>query len=326
MTLKTNVLLSCLFIALLIPWSPRAESPPAGSTSLLFGVALDGYPITRERLEKVEKDIGISLGIVVFYLQWPSLDSQNGAPFPKESLEAIWSVDAMPCLTWEPMHYRAGHEFMVPFQDIQSGAYEPYLLEFAKQAALVKRPFMIRFAHEMNIARYHWGTKASEYGPESPRIYQQMFRYVVTLFQQAGAYNVLWVFCPNAESVPNASYDKGASWNRLEAYYPGNAYVDVLGMDGYNWGTTQKKSKSGWDSQWRTFADIFRPAWDTLRHLDSKKPIIVFETGTVDQGGNKKCWIKDAFETARQWRLNGLVWFQVKKEYDWRINCKMDVP
>ena len=179
---------------------------------------------------------------------------------------------------------------------------------------------MIRFAHEMNIERYHWGTKKSGYGPESPDIYKRMFQYVSTMFQKAGAQNALWIFCPNSESVPNASYDPSASWNRIEDYYPGDKYVDVLGIDGYNWGTTQTRAKNGWDSQWKEFAALFRPAFEKLRHLAPDKPIFVFETASVNQGGDKGLWIKNALETARGWKLNGLVWFQVKKENDWRIN------
>ena len=320
MTLKNYWLLPCLSIILLFPSLLRAAAPGIVSAPLLFGVALDGFPITEERLRNVEDDIGVSPGIVVFFLQWPSKVGQGSAPFPRESLDAIWNIGAIPCLTWEPMYYTEGHEIMVPCQDILNGAYDPYLLGFAKQAASWDRPFMIRFAHEMNIARYHWGTKKSGYGTESPDIYKRMFQYVSTMFQKAGAQNVLWVFCPNSESVPNASYDPHASWNRIEDYYPGDKYVDVLGIDGYNWGTTQTRAKIGWDSQWKEFAAIFHPAWEKLRQLAPDKPIFVFETASVKQGGDKGLWIKNAFETARAWKLNGLVWFQVKKEYDWRIN------
>ena len=320
MTRKHYWLLPCLSVILLFPSLLRAGSPLSVSGPLFFGVALDGCPITGAQMKAVEEDIGVSPGIVVFFLQWPSETSQGSHYFPGDSLDAIWNTGAIPCLTWEPMVYREGHEVTVPCQAILNGAYDPYLLGFAKQAASWKRPFMIRFAHEMNIERYHWGTKKSGYGPESPHVYRRMFKYVVTLFQKAGAQNVLWVFCPNSESVPNASYDPGASWNRIEDYYPGDKYVDVLGIDGYNWGTTQTKAKNGWDSQWKEFAAIFRPAWEKLRQLAPDKPIFVFETASVDQGGDKGLWIKNAFETARAWKLNGLVWFQVKKEYDWRIN------
>jgi beta-mannanase len=119
--------------------------------------------------------------------------------------------------------------------------------------------------------------------------------------------------------VPNVS------WNRIENYYPGDKYVDVLGIDGYNWGITQTRAKNGWDSQWKEFAGIFLPAFKKLRYLASDKPIFVFETASLNQGGDKGLWIKNAWETARAWKLNGLVWFQVKKEYDWQINSGEDV-
>ena len=320
MALRGYRFLSYLFIMLLFPSLLRAAEPHDVPAPLLFGVALDGFPITEERLRNVEDHIGLSPGIVVFFLQWPSTDGQGAAPFPRESLDAIWNMGAIPCLTWEPMYHKTGEEVMVPFDAILNGDYDPYILGFAKKSAMWEKPFMIRFAHEMNVERYHWGTKKEGYGPESPDIYKRMFRYMVTMFQKADTQNVLWVFCPNAESVPNTSYDPRAYWNRVENYYPGEKYVDVLGIDGYNWGTTQTKAKHGWESQWKEFAAIFRPAWEKLRQLAPDKPIFVFETASVDQCGDKGLWIKNAFETARAWKLNGLVWFQVKKEYDWRIN------
>jgi len=325
MTVKSYWLLPCLSIMLLFPSLLRAGSPDCVSAPLLFGVALDGFPITEEQLTTVEDDIGISPGIVVFFLQWPSVEGQGSARFPRESLDAIWNTGAIPCLTWEPMYYKDGHEVMIPYQVILNGDYDPYLIGFAKQSELWKRPFMIRFAHEMNIERYHWGTKKEGYGPQSPDIYKRMFQYVSTMFQKTRARNVLWLFCPNSESVPNASYNPGASWNRIEDYYPGKDYVDVLGIDGYNWGTTQTRAKNGWDSQWKEFAAIFRPPFEKLRQLAPDKPIIVFETASVNRGGDKGLWIKNAFERARDWKLNGLVWFQVKKECDWRINSERDV-
>lgn len=325
--LKNIALLTPVFLMMILNnGCPRLQPAQGASNPLFLGVALDGYPIQRERLIKTGQDIGISPQIVVFFLQWPSPNTQITGVFPRGSLDAIWDSGAIPCLTWEPMYHHKGQEVMVPYRKILDGTYDSYLLRFAEQANVWNKPFMIRFAHEMNIERYHWGTDKAGYGPESPRIYHRMFRYVVSLFRKVGARNVLWVFCPNSESVPHVSYDSKAAWNRIEAYYPGDTYVDVLGMDGYNWGTTQTKAKNGWNSHWRDFASIFHPAWETLKQMAPDKPIMVFETASVDQGGDKTQWIRKAFATARDWHLNGLVWFQVDKEYDWRMNSGGKVP
>ncbi|MEA2060927.1 MAG: hypothetical protein U9P10_10560, partial [Thermodesulfobacteriota bacterium] len=47
-----------------------------------------------------------------------------------------------------------------------------------------------RFAHEMNIYQYAWGGKPSEYGPDSPRRYREMFRCVVLRFKNMGILHI----------------------------------------------------------------------------------------------------------------------------------------
>jgi len=296
--------------------SARATLPPGSST--FFGVALGGYPLTSTRLVEVEKATRLRPTVVLFYLQWPATPPEQC--FPQESLDAIWQRGAVPCLSWEPMYNRNGQEVMIDYERIVKGEYDLYLEEFAKQVRLWGKPLLIRFAHEMNLERYHWGTATKDrYGPRSPEIYQSMFRYVVTYFRKKGVDNILWVFCPNSESIPHPVRDQ-ALWNQASNYYPGDAYVDVLGMDGYNWGTTQTVKKNGWQSQWRTFREIFEPLYLELKQLSPHKPIVVFEISSTDQGGDKSTWIKEAWATTKAWEVKGLIWFQLRKEVDWNIN------
>lgn len=320
-----NILFILIILTFFLPDTvicsmPAPPSPPA---PLLWGTALDGYPITGKQLDKIEGDTKLSPAMVVFFLQWPT-QSQTGG-FPIESLNTIVQRGAIACITWEPMYYEDGVEKMVPFQKILKGGYDLYLNDFAHQAKTFNQPFIIRFAHEMNLQRYHWGTSEKEFGPKSPDIYQQIFRYVVNLFRRSGANQVLWAFCPNAESVPNMTYDSTAGWNNPRAYYPGDDYVDILGMDGYNWGTTQTVEKHGWKSSWKTFEDIFFPIYRELNAIAPQKPLFVFETACADQGGVKSKWIVDAFQTLNKWNVQGIAWFQVQKEIDWRINSSGNI-
>ena len=57
MTRKTCWLLPCLSLMLIFPSLPRAGSWGCVPESPFFGVALDGYPITKDRLEKIEEEI-----------------------------------------------------------------------------------------------------------------------------------------------------------------------------------------------------------------------------------------------------------------------------
>jgi beta-mannanase len=87
---------------------------------------------------------------------------------------------------------------------------------------------------------------------------------------------VLWVWCPNSDSVPNVD------WNQPSAYYPGDAYVDWVAVDGYNWGTSPS-----W-GQWRSFKDILSPVY--AFYAARGKPFMVAETGSTESGGDKGAW------------------------------------
>lgn len=309
-----RMVLCCILLTMSLAGFPTLAAGPAP----FWGVAVDGYPIDVRRIEQIERETRLAPRMVVFFLQWPA-DPSRGE-FPRSSLEAVWQKGAVACVTWEPMHYADGVEKMVPHQSITSGAYDAYLERFAREARAWGKPFIIRLAHEMNLDRYHWGVEKDRYGPESPAIYREMYRHVVSVFDRVGARNVLWAFCPNAESVPNASSTPSAGWNQAGAYYPGDAYVDILGMDGYNWGTTRTVAEHGWQSQWRSFAEIFSPLYEELRALAPSKPVVIFETASADQGGDKRAWVRDAMETLDHWKVRAVNWFQANKEVDWRIN------
>ncbi len=307
-----------LVIAYGCPSDPGVSDGDIGNIPL-WGFALHGHPVTEEMIDAVAENTGFPVHFVVFFIQWPEAWKDGHRSFPGESVEAIESRGAMPCITWEPMYICQEEERAIHWEKIIDGHYDEYIRAFATGAKAWGRPLMVRFAHEMNLSRYHWGTDEQSYGPESTVIYQKLFRYVVTLFREENADNVLWVFCPNAESVPGPGQDPAAHWNRIEEYYPGHSYVDILGVDGYNWGSTQRREYHGWDSHWQSFRSIFESAVTELRTVAPGKPIFIFETASVDQGGDRIRWIAEALETARSWNIEGIAWFQADKEVDWTI-------
>lgn len=318
--MSMHLIRASLLTLLLISVFGEARAVNGGSTKngVCWGLALDGYPITDVMLDNAQKEVRLAPAqIIVFFLQWPQ--AAEDGKFPGESLDAIAGRGAVPCLTWEPMYYKDGKEITIPYEKILKGDYDAYIASFALAARKWKRPLIVRFAHEMNLERYHWGTDKDGYGPRSPEIYRRMFRYVVSAFRGAGASNVLWAFCPNAESLPDPSIDPVNSWNEVANYFPGDDFVDLVGTDGYNWGVTQTRERTGWDSRWRSFPELFRPVVNQLRAIAPGKPLFVFETSTVVEGGDKELWIREAVRTAREWDIRGLVWFQVQKEQDWRF-------
>lgn len=307
-----------LWLAAGVAWF-SAGGPAACAAPPQWGYALEGNPLTREQLAAETRAAGVPAGLIVFFLQWP--EEVSARSFPRASLDAIAAAGALPVITWEPMYYRRSDnvETMIPAARIVRGDYDGYLEDFARQAAAWGRPVIVRLAHEMNLSRYHWGGTAGEYGPESPARFRAIWRHVVGVFRRANATNVRWAFCPNCESVPGVGDPAAARWNTIRSYYPGDDWVDVLGMDGYNWGNSQTPEKHGWRSSWRSFRDTFAGAYGELRKLAPAKPLFVFETACAPSGGDKSAWLAGLVATSRIWKLDGVVWFQVSKEVDWRL-------
>jgi hypothetical protein len=82
---------------------------------------------------------------------------------------------------------------------------------------------MIAYHHEPEA-----GTSTS-YG--SATDFKDAYRRVVTIFHDQGVTNVEWTLQMTAYSFKVKSSDRRAAAN----WYPGDAYVDNVGADGYNW-------------------------------------------------------------------------------------------
>lgn len=277
-----------------------------------WGYAIEGFPLTKEQIERTEGKAGQRGQFIEFYLQWPSPDLILPTPFSTVTLQNIWDHGSVPCLTWEPFYINP-MEKTVLYREILHGLYDPYLFKAAQEIKKWPHPLIIRLAHEMNLQRYHWGVEKEDYGESAPEIYVQLFRYIVDFFRAHNVQNVLWAFCANVESIPKEK------WNEAGLYYPGDHYVDILGMDGYNWGTTQTEDRNHWKSEWRSFSDIFSPLYKKLKILSPEKPIFIFETASAKEGGNREKWVQDALKVSSDWRIFCVIWFYVNKEVDWEI-------
>ena len=102
----------------------------------------------------------------------------------------------------------------------------------------------------------------------------------------------------------------------LAGCFPGDRFVDLVGMDGYNAGTA-----ADWGG-WLSFTDIFGDLYRRLRRL-STRPVIVCETGCAEQGGNKARWISRAFLEELPQRfpaVTAVVWFNEHREANWRLD------
>ena len=90
--------------------------------------------------------------------------------------------------------------------------------------------------------------------------------------------------------------------------------VDVVGLSGFNGGTRT------FAKEWRPFTRIYGKSLDFMEELAPGTPIALPELASAEEGGSKAAWIRGMFaEIHRRPAIRALVWFNLDKETDWRI-------
>jgi hypothetical protein len=110
--------------------------------------------------------------------------------------------------------------------------------------------------------------------------------------------------------------------------WPGARYVDVLGIDGFNWGD------GGNYGGWRSFATVFTGQYRHLTALDRTAPVWICEFGSKEPleddgapasaGASKAAWLRSALTLRAMPRLTMLTFFQADKERDWRADSSAE--
>jgi len=191
--------------------------------------------------------------------------------------------------------------------EIANGDHDAWLRATARGFAALGSEVFFRPMYEMNGRWEDYNVHAAS-TPGTTDGYEKFvaaWRHMHDVFAQEGATNVVWVWSPSCSSSGSAD-----AW---EPYYPGDAYVDWVACDGYNWGTAK-----AW-SHWSSFAHVFGGPRSVYRE-HRNKPFMVGETASCEAGGDKSRWIAnmgDAIER-RLPRIKAVLWFESQKECDWR--------
>lgn len=269
----------------LTPNTTSHAQPPA----LQVGIFLPGSDNDITILKNFEEKLDVKFYSSKWYLDW----SDNFTP---NIAQRFSDYGVLPELTWQPQISSTG----VVTAEVIAGIYDDYLTRFANDIKTFGKPIRITLAPEANSEWVPWGTNSN-----TNEQHKQFWRYVVAKFRGQQVTNVQWVWSPNVHF-----------WGEKYSYadlYPGNDYVDYVGLDGYNWGTSQS-----WSS-WQSFRDIFASSYEDLIKI-SDKNILISEMASAEVGGDKAKWIADTFASLASFpRIQGFTWFNINKETDWRI-------
>jgi beta-mannanase len=253
-------------------------------------------------MDNLRKLLGRDPDYLTWYQDWANGNFDEGN---RRTLRRIDDRDMTPYIAWEPCD-SDGHAIRQPkysLSTIPQGNHDDYIDSWAEGLAEYGKPVFMNFAYEMNGDWFTWGVNVN--GNDGGQDFQNAWRHIHGRFQRAGADNVVWVWSPNKtyDSIPAS----------LEAVYPGDAYVDWLGMNGYNWGNSVMFGNHR--SKWETFTQVFDRTYKELVAL-ANKPILIGETASSEEGGRKNRWITSAFLSTipnNYPNIRAITWFNAKR-------------
>ena len=184
--------------------------------------------------------IGARVQILHVYAEFAS-------PLPTATLDSIESYGATPMLDWSCSNVG----------DITSGKDDALITTYAQGLRSFSKPIFLRWYWEMNLNdRAHKNCG----GSSDPAQYIAAWRHIWTLFQTQHVTNVAFVWCPSGL----------ASTTPASAYYPGDSYVDWIGIDHYD---VHGGATTGTTAVTALFGDFYK-AWS-----GHGKPLMIGETG-----------------------------------------------
>ncbi len=308
------------------PLTAPTKAQLAAPASPYFGMYTEQSPFNWAGLDATAAKIGAQPSLAGYFGGWDE-------PFRPSAVTRSWQKGMLPLLTWESRPINAANDvvdepaYSLPV--IINGGFDDYLRQYARDIVATGLPLAIRLNHEMNGDWYPWsetsGAGASING-NSPGDYVEMWQHVHDIFQAEGANElVIWVWAPNrVDNLTSALRDP----SHMASLYPGDDYVDWVGMSGY----LRPPYRAG---QQLTFDGTFAQTLTQLRGLTSK-PILLAEIGASEIEGHKAEWVTSLFDSLQKPAnadVIGFSWFNltitsyvggVRATNDWRIDSRAD--
>ncbi|MGW0204597.1 glycoside hydrolase family 26 protein [Streptomyces sp. NPDC003233] len=267
-----------------IPAQPYDVTPLLHPRNKYFGATFDGVPKDLGPVRRYASQVGRTPTMLEYYLGW-------GDELQTDQTRAVWDNGQLPYIAWEP------HK--ATLAQIADGSQDAYIKDTAHALRALNVPVAISLAHEMNGNWYPWG-----HNKATAAQFVRAWRHVHDVFQDEGVSTVIWVWSPNiVNPVPRVA---------LKPYWPGDGYVDWVGVVGYY-------ARTGAQD----FATLFGPTFREIRTF-TRRPFLLAETG-AQPGPRKSAQITGLLRTvASRTDVVGFIWFDLNKETDWRVDSSSE--
>jgi len=342
--------LIAVLIACVVGSAAAATKPPIPANGAYLGAILLQGQTT---ISQFNREMGINHAMFMEFVGFPGVLSSGERTRIGSFIGSCTGAGAIPALTLE-----------------LSGGLNSYttnnIRDFADFLNGFDVPIILRWCHEMNGSWYAWG--------QQPTLYVAKFReFADIIHQRAPGVAMAW--------TPNQGWGYSWSWGSYAVavnspdfrlldtngdgkltesddpygpYYPGDAFVDWVGLSFYHWGNDRGYNQLPWLGKWGHANGVSNaiPNFHNIFAVGHNKPMFVTETsafydpmniktGNVSEAAIKQNWIQQVYNLtdSTQPRLNvafpqikAILWFNVKKfesevngDVDWRLNNNANV-
>ena len=263
------------------PLSPSAFATPAPAST----PARCGREIVREPFAGIAVSRNVIAQVRVFRratgadIRLVAYSSPFTRPFNPHHAQQVAALGALPLAQLDPRG--------ISLRRIADGRYNWLVRRYADAVRAFGCRVVLSFGHDMNAWWNSWGMPHTR-----PATFIAAWRRIHDVFRQEGAGNVIWSWDPShlEQQVPGKVATSASEW------YPGDAYVDWIGLDG-SLGPGQ------------TFDMAFGRQLDDIRRV-TRKPVYLAATA-VAAGKAQPRAITALFAAARRHHLIGLVWSDI---------------
>ena len=215
--------------------------------------------------------------------------------------QLMLTIEPWPWWRWQ--RDRQDSDQQVLLSDIKDGRYDFEINEVCGQIGAVDGAVLVRWGHEMEDGRYPWANA-------EPSDYVEAFRYFVSNCRLL-APNTLFVWSPKGH-------------RGLNQYYPGDDYVDFIGLSLY----AAQKTERAYYGEARSAVDALSERYTRISQY--KKLVIVAELGVSGDDSYIKTWFAELSDqlAVRFPLVRAMVYFNAPEPHrlpepfgapDWRV-------